>query len=404
MVGQSGGPTSVINASLAGVFKAARDLGAKHVYGMRNGVEGLLEGRCVDMLEHVKTDADIEILKRTPASYLGTCRFKLGDPAEKEADYAKIFAQLKKLDVKSYFYIGGNDSMDSINKMSGYAAANGVDMRFMGIPKTIDNDLVITDHTPGFGSASKYIASTFKELIRDAAAFNEKTVLVVEIMGRNAGWLTAASILAAGEDNEGPDMILLPETPLCEASFIKAVGEKLKEKNTLFIAVSEGVKCLDGEYLSSRGGASVTRDAFGHVALSGAGHNLKELIKRELGIKRIRSIEFSAIQRCAAHISSRTDVEEAFLAGQHGARCAADGMTSKMVVFKRLADEPYAMALDTAPVSEIANAEKVVPAEWIDAANYFVRKEFVTYALPLIQGELPPLMINGVPRHLVLKK
>jgi 6-phosphofructokinase 1 len=223
-------------------------------------------------------------------------------------------------------------------------------------------------------------------------------------MGRNAGWLTAASLLAAGEDNTGPDMILLPEVPLCEDSFIKAAAEKLKDKNTLVVTVSEGVKCLDGEYLSSKGASSVTRDAFGHVQLSGAGHNLKEMIKSRLGIKRIRSVEFSAVQRCAAHISSRTDVEEAFMAGHYGAQCAANGGTAKMVTFNRLADKPYAMGLGTAPVSEIANAEKVVPAEWIDAKNYFVTNDFITYALPLIQGELPPFMINGVPRHLVLKK
>jgi len=404
MVGQSGGPTAVINASLAGVFAYAKNNGAKHVYGMLNGVEGLLEGRYVDMLDHIKTDTEIELLKRTPASYLGTCRFKLGDPATSEEKYAKLFKQLKALDINSYFYIGGNDSMDSINKMSGYAAANGVDMRFMGIPKTVDNDLVITDHTPGFGSAAKYIATALKELIRDASAFNEKTVLVVEIMGRNAGWLTAASILAKGEDCTGPDMMLLPELLLDEELFIKEAGKRLNDKNTLIIAVSEGLKCSDGEYLSAKSGSTVVKDAFGHVQLSGAGHNLKEMIRTQLGIKRIRSVEFSAVQRCAAHISSRTDAEEAFMAGHYGAERAANGDSAKMVVFKRLADKPYAMGLGVAPVSDIANAEKVVPAEWIDKKNYTVTDDFITYALPLIQGELSPFIINGVPRHLVLNK
>jgi len=403
MVGQSGGPTAVINASLAGVFAYARDNGAKHVYGMRNGVEGLLAGRYVDMLEHIKTDTEVEMLKRTPASYLGTCRFKLGDPAEREADYAKLFEQLKKLDINSYFYIGGNDSMDSINKMAQYAKKNNVDMRFMGIPKTVDNDLVITDHTPGFGSAAKYIATALKELIRDASAFNERTVLVVEIMGRNAGWLTAASLLAKGSDNQGPDMILLPEMPLNQDDFIAAVDKKLNEKNTLIIAVSEGIKDEKGEFVSTWGAKSVSKDAFGHVALSGAGNQIKELIKERLGVKRIRAVEFSAIQRCAAHISSRTDVEEAFMAGYYGASRAAAGDTAKMVIFKRTSDHPYAMELGTADVSQIANAEKVVPAEWIDAKNYFVKDEFVTYALPLIQGEVQPFIINGVPTHLVLK-
>ena len=403
IVGQSGGPTSVINASLAGVYKAAKDLGTKRIYGMLNGIEGLIDGRYVNLCDYVKSDMDIEMLKRTPASFLGTCRYKLKDVCDKEEDYAKIFAHLRKLDVKTFFYIGGNDSMDSLNKMAGYAAAADVNLRVMGVPKTIDNDLVITDHTPGYGSAAKYIASTMKELILDVLAYRSKSVLIVEIMGRNAGWLTAAAGLAKGEDNPGPDMILLPELHFDDEDFIKRVGEMILTKKSLVIAISEGLRDKEGEYLSRKeSGVKLESDPFGHVTLSGAGHYLRRLISRELGVKRVRSVEFSSIQRCAAHISSRTDINEAFNAGAHAVQAAVQGETAKMVVFNRASNDPYSITYSTSPVSSIANAEKKMPFEWIDEKNHLVHKEFLDYARPLIMGELPPVMINGLPRHFVM--
>lgn len=402
IIGQSGGPTSVINASLAGVYKAARDNGAKKIYGMLNGVEGLIEGRYVNLSDHIKTDMDIELLKRTPASFLGTCRYKLKDVKTKEEDYVKIFAHLKKLNVKAVFYAGGNDSMDSINKLADYAKASNIDVRVIGVPKTIDNDLEVTDHTPGYGSAAKYIASAMKEIILDASAYNQKSVVMVEIMGRNAGWLTAASVLAKGVDNHGPDLVLVPEITFNEENFLKRLSDMILTKKTLVVALSEGLRDENGVAVGSKETGPVDKDAFGNEALSGSAYYLRRLITRELGIKRTRSIELSSIQRCAAHISSRTDVDEAFLAGAYAVKAAVAGETAHMVVFKRVSNEPYSITLSTSHVSEIANAEKKLPLEWIDSQGCQIRKDFVEYARPLIMGEMPPIMIDGVPHHFVM--
>lgn len=404
MVGQSGGPTAVINASVAGVYAGAREAGATRIYGMLNGVEGLKNGRFVDLGGLLASDVELEILKRTPASALGTCRYKLGDVSENEADYLSIFEHLRKLDVRSFFYVGGNDSMDSLTKIGAYAAARGVDLRVMGVPKTIDNDLPVTDHTPGFGSAAKYVATALKELIADVTAYNQKSVLIVEIMGRNAGWLAAAAALAAGEDCRGADMILPPEVPLCEEHFVKRAKEIISAQKTLVIAVSEGVKDVNGEYLSTKSSGNTERDAFGHVMLSGAGQYLANLLRRELGAKRVRTVELSSVQRCASHISSRVDVEEAFAVGAHAVRAMAKGESGKMITIDRLTDNPYSIAMGTCAADKIANHEKTLPDEWIDKANYGILAPYLTYARPLIQGEMPPLMVNGLPRHFIVKK
>ena len=311
IVGQSGGPTAVINSSLLGVFKTAKDRGADKVYGMVHGIKGLLDRDVVDMSTQVKNDLDMDLLKRTPSSFLGSCRYKLPSIEGNEATYDKIFEILKELDIFAFFYIGGNDSMDTIDKLSKYGQKIGSKIRFMGCPKTIDNDLAITDHTPGYGSAAKYIAATTKEIIRDGLVYDYPVVSVIEVMGRNAGWLTAAAALAKGEDCEGVDMIYLPERVFDIDKFLKDVGEKLKGNRSIVIAVSEGVKVADGRYVCELADHVDYVDAFGHKQLAGTARFLAGKVAEKYGVK-TRAIELSSLQRCAAHITSRIDVTEAF--------------------------------------------------------------------------------------------
>lgn len=292
IVGQSGGPTAVINSSLAGVFKTAKDRGAKKVYGMLHGIQGLLQERYVDLEEHIKSDLDIELLKRTPSAYLGSCRFKLPEICDDRDIYDKIFYILDKLEVEYFFYIGGNDSMDTIKKLSDYSLLNGSKIRFMGVPKTIDNDLAATDHTPGYGSAAKYIGAITKEVIRDGLVYDQQNVTILEIMGRNAGWLTGAAALAKGEDCEGPDMLFLPEVTFDVDSFMKKVEELHKKKASVVAAVSEGVKLADGRYVCELTDGIEFVDAFGHKQLTGTARFLAEKINREVGCK-TRAIEFN---------------------------------------------------------------------------------------------------------------
>ena len=311
IVGQSGGPTAVINSSLAGVYKTARSLGADTVYGMKYGIEGLLKEEMVDLDELLDDRMSIELLKRTPSSYLGSCRYKLPDPDTDSAPFVKLFNLFDKYDICAVFYIGGNDSMDTIAKLSRYAARVGSSVRFIGVPKTIDNDLCLTDHTPGYGSAAKYIATILKEVIRDSSVYNLRSVTVAEIMGRHAGWLAGAACLAAGEDCEGPDLILLPEVPFDEEKFLARVDELQQRKPNVIIAASEGVKTAGGVYLCDLVSTAGQLDAFGHKAvLSGTSRYLSELIHKRLNCKS-RAIEFSTLQRCASHLASRTDVTEA---------------------------------------------------------------------------------------------
>lgn len=402
IVGQSGGPTAVINASLAGVFKTARDRGAKKVYGMLHGIRGLLEEKYVDLSEHIKSDLDIDLLKRTPSSFLGSCRFKLPEIKDDTEIYDRIFSILDKLEVEYFFYIGGNDSMDTIKKLSDYAILNGSKIRFMGVPKTIDNDLAVTDHTPGFGSAAKYIASITKEVIRDGLVYGTKSVTILEIMGRNAGWLTGAAALAKGEDCEGPDMLFLPEITFDVDKFMRKVGELQEKKGSVVVAVSEGVKVADGRYVCELTDNIDFVDAFGHRQLTGTARYLAEKISREVGCK-TRAIEFNSLQRCASHIVGRVDITEAFQVGGAAVKAAFEGETAQMIILKRVSDDPYLCVTDLYDVHKIANVEKKVPREWINEDGDYVTPEFINYVRPLIQAELTPMMVDGLPRHLRLE-
>jgi len=404
IVGQSGGPTAVINSSLAGVYSAAVENGAGKVYGMQNGIKGLLEGRYVDLSLHIKDKLDIEVLRRTPSSFLGSCRYKLPAHRENEEVYVKIFEMLKKLDIAYFFYIGGNDSMDTIMKLSKYAADINSPIRFIGVPKTIDNDLAVTDHSPGFGSAAKYIGTTMKEIVRDGTVYGTNQINIVEIMGRHAGWLTGAAALATGEDCEGADLIFMPEIPFSFEDFYERINTlQNRGRKSLVIAVSEGIKLGDGTFVcdySAQGEKAV--DAFGHVSLGGTAQILAGLVGERFKSK-TRAIELSILQRAAAHIASRTDNEEAFTAGEKAVRGALEGKTGMTVIFERVSDNPYTIKTELVPVELIANVEKKVPAEWINVADASVSKEMVDYMRPLIHGELSQIMVGGLPRHLILK-
>lgn len=398
IVGQSGGPTSVINASLAGVFSACRKCGAKTIYGMRHGVQGLLKGELVDLTAHLSSPLSVELLKRTPATFLGSCRYKLPDFAKDPSPYERLFELLQQYDIGTFFYIGGNDSMDTILKLSDYADAVGSDIRFIGVPKTIDNDLMMTDHTPGYGSAAKYIGVTIKELVRDSTIYDLHSVTVVEIMGRNAGWLTAAAALSEGEDCEGPAMICLPETVFDPNLFVERVAELQKTAPSLVIAVSEGIRTADGRYVCELSD-SLSVDPFGHKNLTGTARFLCDLLGNRLSTK-TRAVELSTLQRCAAHIASLTDVEEAYQCGGAAAQAAMGGKTGCMVGLTRISDDPYQCVTELHDIHTVANYEKMVPRHWIDAANGRMNPEFIDYALPLIQSEVTQTMIRGLPMHL----
>ena len=401
MVGQSGGPTAVINSSLAGVYKTAIDCGCKKVYGMVNGIEGLSQNKYIDMSSYIKSNLEIELLKRTPASFLGTCRYRLPDLNIDSKIYEKIFMILKKLDIKYFFYIGGNDSMDTIMKLLVYAKAIGSDIHFIGIPKTIDNDLVETDHTPGYGSASKYIATAIKEIICDANTYITDSITIIEIMGRNAGWLTAASALSKCEDCMGPDLIYLPERVFDYNDFLQKVLEFKKEKKVVTIAVSEGVKTNDGRYVCEKNKNNSITDSFGHKLLGGTAMYLSDFIIENTGIK-TRGIVFSTLQRCASHMVSRVDITEAYMAGADAVKTALDGQNGKMIIFQRISNSPYLISTKLCDIDIIANKEKCVPNNLIRNDGVGVTKEFEDYARPLIIGELYPFIVDGVPRHLHL--
>ena len=391
IVGQSGGPTSVINSSLVGVFQGAKRAGCGKIYGMRNGLEGLLQERYVELNDCIKNDLDIEILKRTPSSFLGTCRYKLPHYEKDSAVYEKLFAILKKLDIKHFFYIGGNDSMDTIKKLAEYANKINSDITFMGVPKTIDNDLDKTDHTPGYGSAAKYVASAMKEIILDTDTYTTDSITIVEIMGRNAGWLTASSALARTEDCTGPDLIYLPETPFSYDKFVSDILEVKKHKSSAIIALSEGIRNADGQYICETQKDDMKLDVFGHKMLGETALFLSDMVGKDTGMKS-RGIVFSTLQRCASHIVSRRDITEAYDAGA----------TGKMVIFKRISNEPYKVFTETHDIDDIANVEKTVPKEWITQNGTYVSQEFIDYARPLIIGELTPFMVDGLPRHLTI--
>lgn len=405
VVGQSGGPTAVINSSLAGVVSAAMELGAEKIYGMHHGIQGFLNEDLVDIRDYVKGEADIELLKRTPSSFLGTCRYKLPKIEGNEEVYDKIFAILEKYNIECLFYIGGNDSMDTIKMLSDYAAMKGKPQRFMGVPKTIDNDLPITDHCPGYGSAAKYIAASMKEVIRDNSGFGieKPTVLICEIMGRHAGWLTAAAALSRDTDCEGPDLIYLPEVDFDLDAFMAKVKDLAAKKSSVVIAVSEGAKLSDGRFVCELGNASDFVDAFGHKQLSGCATTLANKVAAETGLK-TRAIEFSTLQRAATHIASLTDINEAFNVGYLACKAADEGKTGMMITINVDNRAPYQVSYGIYDIHAIANVERPVPAEWISEDGTDVNEGYVAYARPLIMGELQPIMVNGLPHHLVLKR
>ena len=401
LVGQSGGPTAVINSSLAGVFKTAKERGFTKVYGMRNGIQGFIDEQYVDLSDHIKNELDLELLKRTPSAFLGTCRYKLPEIHEDKAVYERIFELLDKLEIEVFIYIGGNDSMDTIRKLSDYSLLTGAKQKFVGCPKTIDNDLAITDHTPGFGSAAKYIATSTKEVICDAMGFSykKKNVTIIEIMGRNAGWLTGAAALSRGEDCDGPDLIYLPEVPFSIEGFVNSVKNLLDKKDVVVAVVSEGIKTEDGRYVCENTAGSETTDAFGHIQMTGTASYLASVIQKDLGCK-TRAVELSTLQRAAAHLASKTDVDEAFNVGGACVKAADEGSTGVMVVIDRVSNDPYESSTAVYDVHRIANAEKVVPRKWINKDADYVTEEFLDYVRPLIQGQYSPVMVEGLPRHL----
>ncbi len=403
VVGQSGGPTAVINSSVAGVYAAAKKLGVNKVYGMVHGIEGFLQDKICDLDEYLADETGIELLKRTPSAFLGSCRFKMPKIEGHEDVYEKIFEIMEKHDIECLFYCGGNDSMDTVKMLSDYAAAHGKSQRFVGVPKTVDNDLPITDHCPGYGSAAKYIATSMKEIIRDNSSFGvqKPTVCIVEIMGRNAGWLTAAAALAKGDDCQGCDAIYLPERVFDMDAFMEKVKELAAKKSSVVIAVSEGVQIADGRFVCELG-REVAVDAFGHKQMSGTAVILAQKVAEETGLK-TRAIEFSTLQRAATHIASLTDINEAFQVGHDAVVAANEGKTGMMITLDRNGDDPYQCGTSAYDIHAIANVERKVPDEWITADGTDLTDDFEKYGRPLIMGELMPLYVNGTPRHLVRK-
>ncbi|MEI6131194.1 MAG: 6-phosphofructokinase [Bacillota bacterium] len=401
--GQSGGPTSVINASAAGVFtEALKQSCITKVYGMAHGIRGALDEKFYDMS---KEDAEtFELMKTTPSSALGSVRYKLAKAEDDETDYLRLLEVFKKYDIRYFFYNGGNDSMDTCNKISKFMQKSGYEIRVMGVPKTIDNDLFGTDHCPGYGSAAKYIATSISEVYHDARVYDTGMVTILEIMGRNAGWLTAAAQLATF-NGSGPDLIYLPEKPFDMEDFLDKVEAIYKKNKNCIVAVSEGIRDKDGKYISEYGSdLAKTKDSFGHAQLGGLASTLAGLCKARTGAK-VRGIEFSLLQRAAAHLGSKADVEESFMAGQEAVKAAVAGTTDHMVAFERdMSSGKYVCKTKLLNLSEVANTEKTVPLSWIKEDDSGLTQDFIDYALPLIQGESTPPMVNGLPRFASLKK
>ena len=420
LVGQSGGPTAAINASLAGVVRTAHTQGLR-VLGMRNGIQGFLEGNVVDLTEALELEVfnqnevnpgekNLQLLRKTPSSWLGSCRFKLpelepnpatclsSEPAGVSSIYQKIDTQLKKYQVDAVLYIGGNDSMDTTDKLSRYFSQVGSTIRVVGVPKTIDNDLEGTDHTPGFGSAARFVATVTAELTRDGVVYNSKNVTFIEAMGRDAGWLTAAGALAQDICGVAPDFVLLPEVPLDEYVLLSVIEQRLREKNNVIVVVSEGVHHADGSFLFDA--KSVAIDTFGHLAAqSGTAQYLSQLVKDQLGVKS-RGIELNTLQRCASHAASKVDLDEAEALGTAGVEAVLQGKTGVMVGVHRISDAPYATEIRTTPVADVANKVKLVPREMISEDGFNVTDVALTYLRPLVAGAEEPISADGLPRFL----
>ena len=394
LVAQSGGPTAAINATLAGVIHGARmQADIDKIYGAVYGIEGVLSNNLAEL-----NTIDLDILKQTPAAYLGSCRKKLPDCLDNPEIYQQIFSFFQEHNIGYFLYIGGNDSMDTVLKLSDYAKEHKIDVKIIGVPKTIDNDLPITDHTPGFGSAAKYVATTIAEIAEDSMVYDLKSVTIVEIMGRHAGWLTGAAALARNAKQNAPHLIYLPEVAFLKEQFVKDI-QSLFDKgiHRVIVAASEGIHDENGT-LICEGGTSAT-DSFGHAMLSGAGKALENLVKSELGCK-ARSVELNVCQRCAAHLLSKTDISEAFAIGEAGVARAASGHTGEMMVYTRISDAPYQVKIESVDVHHCANIEKCIPTEWIVNGND-VSGKLITYLQPLITGELEiQFNENGLPKHL----
>ena len=391
LIGLSGGPSAAINASMAGVIRAAA-ASARYgaVYGALHGIAGVLNREVIDLAPY-SDEESLRLLIQTPAMSLGSCRKKLT-----AADWPKIEQVLTDYGVGVFFYIGGNDSMDTVAKLSAYAASIGNDIRIIGVPKTIDNDLIMTDHTPGFGSAAKYIASSIREIAYDTYIYDLESVNIIEIMGRDAGWLTAASVLARNEFSLAPHLIYLPEVAFDKEQFITDLKEMVKKYKNVIVAVSEGIRDKDGNYISATDAAA---DKFGHAQLSGAGKTLEYLVKEKLGIK-VRSVEVNVLQLCAGHMASMTDLTESFLSGKHAVVLAKNGESAQMVSLHRLSNAPYTYELSNTPVSEVANQAKEVPVSWITPDHHDVTAEMIAYLKPLVAGEVPTDYADGIADYL----
>lgn len=397
IVAQSGGPTVAINASLAGVVQGVTDSNSfNKIYGSLNGIQGLLDKRFMDLSEKAKEiPMFIEMLKKSPAMYLGSCRYQLPDFADDKTPYDFIFKIFNEYEIDAFFYIGGNDSMDTVDKLSAYAKQIGSDVKIIGIPKTIDNDLCITDHTPGYGSAAKYIAVSLLEIGHDTAIYPINSVTIVEIMGRDAGWLAGASALARNKYNHAPHLIYLPEVAFNEEEFIEDVQKQIDKYHNIVIAVSEGIKNADGKYISA---TTAMEDTFGHSQLSGTGKCLEYIIKQHIKVK-VRSVEINILQRSAAHLSSVTDLSEAFRLGRYAVKTALSGKTGIMVTAIRKSNNPYVIDMGETDVKNVAGLIKHVPREWINERGNDVTQQFIDYASPLILGEPVVKYEHGIPDY-----
>ena len=402
LVAQSGGPSAAINATITGVIDAgiASDQ-VGHVYGARNGIKGVLNENFVNLDAVCDTKEKRDLLSVTPAAALGSCRWKLKDPKENAEEFEEIIRILRKNNIGYFVYTGGNDSMDTVYKLSIYCKENNIDdIKVMGAPKTIDNDLGETDHCPGFGSAAKFIATAFTEIACDCFVYDVPSVTIVEVMGRNAGWLTASSALARTEERRVPQLIYLCEKVFDEEKFIEDVNKALEKENNIIVAVSEGVKDATGHYVGEET-KSGKEDAFGHKYLSGIGKYLEGLVGNRIGCK-VRSVELNILQRCAGYMLSETDIIESRNLGAFAAVSAIRGESGKMSALKRICDDPYQVEIELADLSKIANFEKKVPMEWINEEGNDIKDDLLTYLKPLIQGEVQIPYENGVPRHFIL--
>lgn len=400
VVAQSGGPTCAINASLVGVFREAMKIQEiDAIFGSVNGIEGVIDDRLIDLKTMIRTDNDVELLRQTPSTVLGSCRYKLADADEDDTVYKKIVQCFIRRQIGAFFYIGGNDSMDTVMKLSEYVKQEGVDVKIIGIPKTIDNDLCITDHTPGFGSAAKYVAVTMQEIIRDSAVYSIPSVTIVEIMGRHAGWLAASSAILHANDQAAPHLIYVPERPLSLEKFFDDLRCQMAKHQAVVVAVSEGVEVAESSHEEYQSGVT---DSFGHKYLSGIGKFLEQAVRSEFGCK-VRSVELNVMQRCSSHIASATDVREAEEIGAAGVRCAMKGETGKVMVFRRVRTEPYTVVIEPAPAESIANREKFLPSSYINEAGNNITDKALSYFMPLIQGEPSIIMKNGIPEHFLIR-